>query len=92
VAGVVQMNRKKYLVYNVTGSLAWVGSMTIAGYFLGENEWVKQNFEKIILGFGVFTITPILYKMFSRKKSPTLIIGKEAVEEQLGLNDPPRHN
>ncbi len=89
VAGVVRMDRRRYLWYNVTGSLAWVMSMTLAGYFLGENEWVKQNFEKIVLGFGLFTITPIIYRLFSRKRSPTLVIGTEVIEEQLGLNDPP---
>lgn len=89
VAGVVRMDRGRYLFFNVIGSIGWVASMILAGFYLGENEWVKQNFETIILGFGVFTLAPILYKMFSKKKSPTLIIGKEAVEEQLGLNDPP---
>ncbi len=88
VAGVVQMENKKYLLYNVVGSVAWVSSMMISGYFLGDNPWVKRNFEIIILAFTVFTLTPILYKMFSKQKSPTLIIGKEAVEETLGLNEP----
>lgn len=88
VAGVVRMDRKKYFLYNVIGSILWVGSMILAGFYLGENPWVKQNFEKIILGFGVFTLVPIFYKMFGKKKSPTLIVGKEAVEEQLGLNEP----
>nr|MDQ3100767.1 DedA family protein [Bacteroidota bacterium] len=87
VAGVVRMDRKKYMFYNVLGSIAWVASMILTGFYLGENTWVKQNFEKIILGFGVFTLVPILYKMFGKKRSPTLVIGKEVVEEQFGLND-----
>ncbi len=90
VAGVVQMERRKYLLYNVVGSVLWVSSMMIAGFYFGDNEWVKQNFEKVILGFGVFTITPIIYRIFSKKKDPTLIIGKEAVEETLGLNEEKR--
>lgn len=75
------------MFYNVLGSIAWVASMILTGFYLGENTWVKQNFEKIILGFGVFTLVPILYKMFGKKRSPTLVIGKEVVEEQFGLND-----
>jgi membrane-associated protein len=85
---VVGMEQRRYLLYNVVGSVLWVGSMMLAGYFLGDNQWVKQNFEKIVLGFGVFTLVPILYKMFSKRSSATIIVGKEAVEEQLGLNDP----
>jgi membrane-associated protein len=87
VAGVVQMDRRKYFLYNVIGSIAWVASMMLAGFYFGDNEWVKRNFEKVILGFGIFTIAPIIYKMFSRKKDPTLMVGKEVVEESLGLHD-----
>jgi membrane-associated protein len=88
VAGVVGMERRRYFLFNVLGSVLWVASMMLAGYFLGDNQWVKQNFEKVILGFGVFTLAPILYKLFSRRSSATIIVGKEAVEEQFGLNDP----
>src|SRR5690606_21228368 len=64
VAGVVGMDRKKFFFYNVVGCILWVGSMTLAGYFLGENEWVKHNFEKIVIGLVVVTTGPVLFKMF----------------------------
>ncbi|HJU46405.1 MAG TPA: VTT domain-containing protein, partial [Chitinophagaceae bacterium] len=90
VAGVVNMDRKKFFFYNVVGSIAWVSSMTLAGYFLGENEWVKHNFEKVVIVIIVITTAPVLFKMFfSKKKSPTIEVGKEAVEtaiEQKGEN------
>ncbi len=90
VAGVVKMDRKKFFFYNVVGSIAWVGSMTLAGFFLGENEWVKHNFEKVVIGIVVVTTGPVLFKMiFGKKKSPILEVGKEAVEESLGMNDEP---
>jgi membrane-associated protein len=89
VAGVVGMDRKKFFFFNVTGSILWVGSMVLAGYFMGENEWVKHNFEKIVIGIILVTTGPVLFKMiFSKKKSPTLETGKEAIEETLGMNDP----
>lgn len=73
VAGVVDMDKKKFLLYNVVGSLLWVCSMTLAGYFLGENEWVKHNFEKIVIGLIVVTTAPVLFKMFfSKKKDPAI--------------------
>ena len=69
VAGVVHMERKKFLLYNIIGSFAWVVSMTITGYCLGENEWVKSNLEKIVIGLILVTTLPVLYKMiFSKKK------------------------
>ena len=88
VAGVVQMDRSKFLLFNIVGSIVWVSSMTVSGYLLGENEWVKQNFEKIVLGIIFITTAPVLIKMIFGKRAPvTLMVGKEAVEEQLGLND-----
>lgn len=88
VAGVVKMDRKKFFFYNVVGSITWVGSMTLAGFFLGENQWVKHNFEKVVIGIVVVTTGPVLFKMiFSKKKSPILEVGKEVVEETLGMND-----
>lgn len=84
VAGVVNMDRKKFFFYNVIGCIAWVGSMTLAGYFLGENEWVKYNFEKIVIGLVVVTTAPVVFKMFfGKKKSPTIEVGKEAVKTAL---------
>ena len=68
VAGVVHMERKKFLLYNIIGSFAWVLSMTITGYCLGENEWVKGNLEKIVIGLILVTTLPVLYKMIFAKK------------------------
>lgn len=88
VAGVVQMDRKKFFFYNVVGSVAWVGSMVLAGYFMGENPWVKQNFEKIVIGIVVVTTAPVLFKMFfAKKKSPIQEVSEDVVEEVFNPHD-----
>ena len=48
VAGVAQMTRAKFTLYDVTGGALWVGSIVTAGYFFGSVPWVKANLEKII--------------------------------------------
>lgn len=48
VAGVAQMTRRKFVLYDVTGAALWVGGVVSAGYFFGEIPWVKANLEKII--------------------------------------------
>lgn len=70
VAGVVKMDRRVFIINNILGSIAWVTSMILAGYFLGENEWVKHNFEKIVIGLIVVTTAPVILKMFFHKQSP----------------------
>lgn len=88
VAGVVGMDRKKFFFYNVVGCIAWVGSMVLAGYFLGENAWVKANFEKIVIGIVLVTTGPVLFKMFFRKKeSPTVKVASDVIEESLALKE-----
>jgi membrane-associated protein len=50
VAGVAQMSRTRFTLFNVTGAALWVLSVTGAGYFFGNLPWVKGNLEKIIWG------------------------------------------
>lgn len=48
VAGVADMSRGKFSLYNVLGALLWVLGICTAGYFLGSIPWVKVNLDKII--------------------------------------------
>ena len=50
VAGVAQMTRRKFTLFDVTGGVVWVGGLTTAGYLFGEIPWVKDNLDKIIWG------------------------------------------
>lgn len=68
VAGVVKMDRKKFMFYNLVGCIAWVVSMTVTGYLLGTNEWVKNNLEKIVIGLVLVTTGPVIYRMFFHRK------------------------
>ena len=48
VAGVAEMTRRTFTLYNVGGGALWVVSLTLAGYLFGNIPWVKANLEKII--------------------------------------------
>jgi membrane-associated protein len=48
VAGVAEMSRVKFTLYNVAGAIVWVLGICTAGYFLGGLPWVKQHLDKII--------------------------------------------
>ena len=50
VAGVAQMTRSRFTLFDVTGGALWVGSVTTAGYVFGDMGWVKANLDKIIWG------------------------------------------
>jgi membrane-associated protein len=48
VAGVAEMNRAKFTLFNVVGALIWVVGLTGAGYLFGNLEWVQKHLSKII--------------------------------------------
>jgi len=48
VAGVAQMTRRKFTLYDVVGGVLWVGGVTLAGYAFGNIPWVKLHLDRII--------------------------------------------
>jgi len=58
VAGVGRMRYARFLFYSFSGSIAWVGSLTYAGYTFGNVPWVKQNLTWVIVGIILISISP----------------------------------
>ncbi|MDP9901438.1 DedA family protein [Variovorax ginsengisoli] len=50
VAGVADMNRGRFTLFNVVGALIWVLGIATAGYFFGNLPFVRQHLDKIIWG------------------------------------------
>ena len=48
VAGVADMDRRRFTLFNFLGAFIWVWGICIAGYMLGHIGWVKANLDKII--------------------------------------------
>jgi membrane-associated protein len=48
VAGVAEMTRSKFTLYNIGGGVLWVVSLVTLGYLFGNLPWVQQNLSKII--------------------------------------------
>ena len=60
VAGVGQMDYRKFLFYNVAGGAFWVLSMTFAGYFFGGLPIIRDHFELVVLGIVFVSILPAI--------------------------------
>jgi membrane-associated protein len=67
VAGIAKMNYKTFMLYNFVGAFVWVFGITLAGYFLGNIEFIKDNFSKVVLGIIVISIFPIIYELIKNK-------------------------
>ena len=48
VAGVAQMTRSRFTLFDVSGGLLWVGGLCTLGYVFGNVPWVKQHLSQII--------------------------------------------
>ena len=76
VAGIVQMEKKKFMLYNIVGCIAWVFSMLFAGHYLQKLFLRKFNFdltkhlEPIVIVIVLITTLPVLYKLFFGKRAP----------------------
>jgi membrane-associated protein len=70
VAGAGSMKYGKYITYCVLGAVLWVTSITLLGYFLGNNEFVKENFEKVVLSIVFISIAPMIIGLIKAKFLP----------------------
>ncbi len=77
VAGIVEMDKKKFIFYNIIGCAAWVFSMLMAGHYLEKFFRVelgidlKKHLELIVIGIILITTLPVLYKLFFGKRVDT---------------------
>lgn len=72
VAGVAQMTRGKFSLYDVTGGTLWVGGIVTAGYLFGGIPWVKQHLDKIIWAMILVPGLVILFGAWrARRKQAT---------------------
>ncbi|WP_343668301.1 VTT domain-containing protein [Chitinophaga sp.] len=68
VGGIVQMDKKKFMFYNVVSSFVWVFSMMLAGHYLGKAfPGLQQHLELIIIILILITTLPVLIKLFFGK-------------------------
>lgn len=59
VAGIGSMTYARFTLFNLVGALAWVVSLCLAGYWLGNLPWVRANLSLIIVGIIAFTLVPV---------------------------------
>lgn len=68
VAGVAQMDYRKFLPFDILGGGIWIFSLTFAGYFLGEIEWIRKNIELVAIGIIFISILPIILEYIKHKR------------------------
>ncbi|MFC5682676.1 DedA family protein [Flavobacterium sp. MAHUQ-51] len=74
VAGIVTMDRKKFMFYNVLSSFLWSFTLIFAGHylygFLLNNYQIdlKEHIEIIVIGLVFVTLSPVILKLTKKTK------------------------
>ncbi len=68
LAGIVELDVKKFAIYNIAGAVLWISSLTLLGYFLGKKfeKEIDHYLLYIILAFIAFTTIPLIWAYFRR--------------------------
>ncbi len=82
VAGVGEMTRSKFTLFNVLGAIIWVVGVTMAGYLFGNLPWVKANLSKII---WAMILVPGLFVLWGAWKARR---AGAALSQPAGTNHP----
>ena len=68
VAGIAEMRYRRFAVFNITGGIGWVLSMTLIGFFLGRSiPGIEKHIEYVIAIVIFFSILPLLIKYIQHR-------------------------
>ncbi len=67
-AGVAEMNYKKFFSFDILGGALWIGSLSIAGYLLGEIEFIRKHIDLVCLGIILVSVLPIVFAWLKGKR------------------------
>lgn len=66
-AGVGKMNYRIFFLYDLVGGFLWIFGLCIAGYLLGEIEWIRKNIDLVCLGIIFLSVAPIIFEFMKSK-------------------------
>ena len=69
VAGSGRMDYGKFMYFNVVGAFLWVALIIPAGYFFGQLEVVKKNFELVVIGIIIVSLIPGLIGVLQARRA-----------------------
>ena len=66
-AGIGKMNYNRFFLFDLLGGFLWIFSLTLAGYLLGEVEWIRKHIDLVCLGIIFISVLPMLYELIKGK-------------------------
>lgn len=70
LAGVIKIDYKVFMLYNLIGAISWIGSIASIAYFLGKQFPQIENYiGYIIVGLIVITTIPVAFTYMKSRNS-----------------------
>lgn len=66
-AGIGKMSYRRFVLFDIMGGFFWIFGLTLAGYFLGNVDWIKNNIEKVCLGIIFISVLPMIFAFLKSK-------------------------
>jgi len=79
IAGIVRLNFHRFILLTVTGSMVWILSFVLAGYFIGSRPFLKPWLNYIVIGFILVVSIPLITWMIKELRK----MRKENKENEL---------
>jgi membrane-associated protein len=70
VAGIGRMSAWRFSMFNAVGAVAWVASLTYAGYLFGNIPFIKNNLTLVIVAIIVISLLPGLIAYLKTRTKP----------------------
>lgn len=81
VAGVGQMDRRRFFVWSAVGAVLWATGITLLGYFLGQAFPVLQSkLELAVVVIVAVSVLPVLVEYLRHRRSTNAVVA-EVVED-----------
>ena len=76
VAGVGKMDFRRFITYTAIGGILWACGVTIAGYFLGNIGFIKNNIDAVLILIVLVSVIPmgveyLLHRRRARAEQPS---------------------
>jgi len=68
VAGIGLMRYRLFVLFSALGSVAWIGSLTVAGYLFGNIPLIKDNLTLMILFIIAISFLPALLEFLRHRR------------------------
>ncbi|KDN77771.1 membrane protein [Streptomyces olindensis] len=82
VAGAGRMKYRTFFTYNVIGGIAWGTGVTLAGYWLGQIDFIKKNVEAILVLIVFVSVVPIIIEYLRERSKKKRAVAQDPAATQ----------